>query len=117
MVKAAPVLWDKKVVENSETVKAIAINSGIANACTGKLGEEANEKFASIVGNALSVEKEKVLICSTGVIGKQLSTDPIEKGIDEACGGSRSGSIYGCRAYSLRTFRKACRDLDGRDKG
>ena len=27
--------------------------------------------------------------------------------IDEACGGSRSGSIYGCRAYSLRTYRKA----------
>ena len=84
MVKAAPVLWDKQVVENSDTVKAIAINSGIANACTGKLGEEANEKFANIVGNALNVEKEKVLICSTGVIGKQLSTDPIEKGIDEA---------------------------------
>ena len=30
-----------------------------------------------------------------------------EKGIDEACGSSRSGSIYGCRAYSLRTYRKA----------
>ena len=71
MVKAAPVLWDKQVVENSDTVKAIAINSGIANACTGKLGEEANEKFANIVGNALNVEKE-------------ISTDPIEKGIDEA---------------------------------
>ena len=84
MVKAAPVLWDKQVVENGDTVKAIAINSGIANACTGKLGEEANEKFANIVGNALNVKKEKVLICSTGVIGKQLSTDPIEKGIDEA---------------------------------
>ena len=84
MVKAAPVLWDKQVVEKGDTVKAIAINSGIANACTGKLGEEANEKFANIVGNALNVKKEKVLICSTGVIGKQLSTDPIEKGIDEA---------------------------------
>ena len=61
MVKAAPVLWDKQVVENSDTVKAIAINSGIANACTGKLGEEANEKFANIVGNALNVEKEKII--------------------------------------------------------
>ena len=45
MVKAAPVLWDKQVVENSDTVKAIAINSGIANACTGKLGNQANEKI------------------------------------------------------------------------
>ena len=50
VVKAAPVLWDKQVVEKGDTVKAIAINSGIANACTGKLGEEANEKFANIVG-------------------------------------------------------------------
>ena len=38
MVKAAPVLWDKKIVEGTQKVKAIAINSGIANACTGKLG-------------------------------------------------------------------------------
>ena len=84
MVKAAPVLWDKHIVENYETVKAIAINSGIANACTGELGNQANEKFASIVGDALEVDKEKVLICSTGVIGKQLPTEPIEKGIGDA---------------------------------
>ena len=84
MVKAAPVLWDKHIVENYETVKAIAINSGIANACTGELGNQANEKFASIVGDALEVDKEKVLICSTGVIGKQLLTEPIEKGIGDA---------------------------------
>ena len=48
-----------QVVEKGDTVKAIAINSGIANACTGKLGEEANEKFANIVGNALNVKKRK----------------------------------------------------------
>lgn len=83
VVKAAPVLWDKKIVENSDYVKAIAINSGIANACTGQLGEVANEKFASIVAAALNVEKENILICSTGVIGKQLSTKPIEEGIDQ----------------------------------
>jgi len=38
---------------------------------------------------------------------KQEEENENEKGIDEACGGSRSGSIYGCRAYSLRTYRKA----------
>lgn len=78
MVKAAPVLWDKQVVEKGDTVKAIAINSGIANACTGKLGEEANEKFANIVGNALNVKKKSFDLFNR-VIGKQLSTDPIEK--------------------------------------
>lgn len=83
VVKAAPVLWDRQIVENSDYVKAIAVNSGIANACTGQQGEAANEQFASIVAKALHVEKENVLICSTGVIGKQLSTAPIEAGIDQ----------------------------------
>ena len=83
VVKAAPVLWDRQIVENSDYVKAIAVNSGIANACTGQQGEAANEQFASIVAKALDVEKENVLICSTGVIGKQLSTAPIEAGIDQ----------------------------------
>lgn len=83
VVKAAPVLWDKNIVENSDYVKAIAINSGIANACTGQLGDQANEKFAEIVASSLDVKKENVLICSTGVIGKQLSTEPIAEGIDK----------------------------------
>ena len=68
MVKAAPVLWDKQIVENSDTVKAIAINSGIANACTGKLGEEANEKFANIVGNALNVEIFKSVVINPSIV-------------------------------------------------
>ena len=84
VVKAAPVLWDKSIVENFDTVKGIAINSGIANACTGTLGEKANEEFARIVGQALNVDKHKILICSTGVIGKQLPTQPIEDGIEDA---------------------------------
>lgn len=35
VVKAAPVMWDKKIVENSPAVHAVVVNSGIANACTG----------------------------------------------------------------------------------
>ena len=38
VVKAAPVLWDKEVVENSPYVQAVVVNAGIANACTGKQG-------------------------------------------------------------------------------
>ena len=84
VVKAAPVLWDKYIVENFETVKAIAVNSGVANACTGKLGERINLEFAKIVGQALNVDEKKVLICSTGFIGKQLPTQPIADGIEGA---------------------------------
>ncbi|WP_294579087.1 bifunctional glutamate N-acetyltransferase/amino-acid acetyltransferase ArgJ [uncultured Thomasclavelia sp.] len=81
VVKAAPVLWDKMIVENHETVKMIAINSGVANACTGDEGIKNNEEFASIVANNFGLKKEEVLICSTGVIGKQLPMEVIEAGI------------------------------------
>ena len=38
VVKAAPVVWDQYIVENCDSVKAIAVNSGVANACTGEVG-------------------------------------------------------------------------------
>ena len=84
VVKAAPVVWDQYIVENCDSVKAIAVNSGVANSCTGEVGEQINLEFAKIVGNALHVDEKKVLICSTGVIGKQLPTQPIADGIEGA---------------------------------
>lgn len=82
VVKAAPVLWDKKITEEYDHARVIAINSGIANACTGALGEELNEEFAATVAKSFDIKKEEVLICSTGVIGKQLPMEPIHQGID-----------------------------------
>ena len=81
VVKAAPVLWDKMVVENYDSARVIAINSGVANACTGDEGIYNNELFASKVADHFGVKKEEVLICSTGVIGKQLPMDKIIEGI------------------------------------
>ena len=81
LVKAAPVLWDKMVVENYDSARVIAINSGVANACTGDEGIYNNELFASKVADNFGVKKEEVLICSTGVIGKQLPMDKIIEGI------------------------------------
>lgn len=83
VVKAAPVLWDKMVVENYDSARVIAINSGVANACTGDEGIYNNELFASKVADNFGVKKEEVLICSTGVIGKQLPMDKIIEGIDK----------------------------------
>lgn len=81
IVKAAPVLWDQMIVEKYNSARVIAINSGVANACTGEEGAINNEKFATLVANDLKVKKEEVLICSTGVIGKQLPMEIISKGI------------------------------------
>ena len=81
VVKAAPVLWDKMIVENYDVAKVIAINSGVANACTGDEGIKCNEQFAKVVADSFGIEKEAVLICSTGVIGKQLPMDKVINGI------------------------------------
>lgn len=83
VVKAAPVLWDKKIVEESAFAQAVIVNSGIANACTGKEGMECCEKTAKAAAKALNVPADSVLIGSTGVIGKQIPVDRIEAGIEK----------------------------------
>lgn len=81
IVKAAPVLWDQRVVENADYVQAVVVNSGIANACTGREGMECCEKTAKAAAEALGVPSESVLIGSTGVIGKQIPVEKIQAGI------------------------------------
>lgn len=82
VVKAAPVLWDKKVVDGGKA-QAVVVNSGVANACTGDEGYEDAKKMASLTGAALNVDPDQVLVASTGVIGFKLPMDVIESGIDK----------------------------------
>ncbi|MDD2404967.1 MAG: bifunctional ornithine acetyltransferase/N-acetylglutamate synthase, partial [Sphaerochaetaceae bacterium] len=82
MVKAAPVLWDQQIVASNEPVKAIVINSGNANACTGKQGMLDAAKMAETTAKALNCQDTEVLVCSTGVIGVLLPMDKIVSGID-----------------------------------
>lgn len=81
VVKAAPVLWDKEVVESEWEAQAIVVNSGIANACTGKLGYEYCRETAGAAADALEISPQSVLICSTGVIGMQLSMEKMTEGV------------------------------------
>lgn len=80
VVKAAPVHWDMKNVGNK--IKGIVINSGNANACTGKQGLEDTENTAKKLAELTGAEAENVLVCSTGVIGVNLPMDIILKGVD-----------------------------------
>lgn len=82
IVKAAPVMWDKNLVETVGVAQAVVVNSGIANACTGAAGYEDAKKTAKLAGEALGVDEDKVLVASTGVIGFTLPMDIIESGID-----------------------------------
>ena len=82
IVKAAPVKWDRQVVYESEHAQAVICNSGIANACTGVQGMAYCEATAAKAAEVLGVQKDAVLVASTGVIGMQLKMDRIEAGID-----------------------------------
>lgn len=81
VVKAAPVKWDKKVVESNAKPQVIVINSGIANACTGDAGMECCKEVAKEAAKALETEMESVLIGSTGVIGMQLPVEKMKDGV------------------------------------
>ena len=81
VVKAACVKYDMDVVENSPYVQAVVVNSGIANACTGKQGYEYCGLTAKAAGECLNIPENAVLVGSTGVIGAQLPIDKITEGI------------------------------------
>lgn len=83
VVKAAPVLWDKKVVEEEKTAQAVVINSGVANACTGEEGYQDAKTMAKLTAQALNVNENQVLVASTGVIGFTLPMDVIASGVDK----------------------------------
>ncbi len=83
IVKAAPVVWDRDVVDNSPYVRAVVVNSGVANACTGKQGMDCCRAEAECLGKLLGIPRDSVLVASTGVIGMQLPLDRITAGIEK----------------------------------
>ena len=81
VVKAAPVKWDKNQVTNGVPARAVVINAGIANACTGEEGMGYCGQTAGAAAQALGIPAESVLVASTGVIGMQLPMDRITAGV------------------------------------
>jgi glutamate N-acetyltransferase/amino-acid N-acetyltransferase len=82
IVKASSILWDQNIINTSNGVKAIVVNSGNANACTGKIGTKHTEIMATELASCLGVNKNQVLVASTGVIGVPLPIDIIVTGIN-----------------------------------
>ncbi|MCC8068405.1 MAG: bifunctional glutamate N-acetyltransferase/amino-acid acetyltransferase ArgJ [Ruminococcus sp.] len=82
VVKASCVLWDKELNESGTDIHAVVVNSGVANACTGKQGYDYCMQTAQAVSKVLPVKYHEVLVASTGVIGMQLPIDKITNGVD-----------------------------------
>src|SRR5579871_6500666 len=84
-VKAAPVLVDMELLANNNThIRAVAVNTKCANACTGDQGIANAKQTARLAAEALGVGADEVFVMSTGVIGTQLPMDKIAHGIHAA---------------------------------
>jgi glutamate N-acetyltransferase/amino-acid N-acetyltransferase len=86
-VKAAPVLWSQRVL-STRRLRAVILNSGGANACTGPLGFQDTHATAEAVASALSdwgseTGAIEVAVCSTGLIGDRLPMDKVLTGVTE----------------------------------
>ncbi len=81
-VKAAPITVSQAhLTMNRGKAKAIIVNSGNANACTGNKGIEDALRTAQLVADQLGIARQQVLVASTGVIGKRLDMNSISKAI------------------------------------
>jgi len=83
-VKAAPVLWSEQVIKNQQ-LRAVILNSGGANACTGPDGFADTHHTAEAVAGVLGIGAIDVAVCSTGLIGERLPMDKLLPGVGTVC--------------------------------
>lgn len=101
-VVAAPVSWSKQVVKG-QIVRAVVLNSGGANACTGPQGFADTHATAELVGQLLDVSSGEVVVCSTGLIGELLPMTKIESGIRSIASELKSESLQECAQAIMTT--------------
>jgi glutamate N-acetyltransferase / amino-acid N-acetyltransferase len=85
-VQAAPVLWSRQVL-SSGALRAVVLNSGGANACTGPDGFQDTHRTAEHVAMLLGCGAGEVAVCSTGLIGERLPMQRLLDGVDKAAAG------------------------------
>ena len=101
-VVAAPVIWSRQVVKGN-VVRAVVLNSGGANACTGPQGFADTHKTAEKVGELLSVSSGEVVVCSTGLIGELLPMEKIVTGLEKIAPVLHADSLEECARAIMTT--------------
>jgi len=100
-VQAAPVTWTRQVVSGGR-VRAVVLNSGGANACTGAPGFQDTHATAERLAVAIDDSAGEIAVCSTGLIGERLPMDKLLPGVDAAVAvASRAGGLFA--ADAIRT--------------
>lgn len=100
-VQAAPVLWSRQVLKAGE-LRAVVLNSGGANACTGSDGFADTHRTAEHAAALLGVGAAEIAVCSTGLIGERLPMGRLTAGVAKAVAGL-SAAGGGDAAEAIRT--------------
>jgi glutamate N-acetyltransferase/amino-acid N-acetyltransferase len=115
-VAAAPVKIDKKHLKASGGLaRAILVNAGVANACTGKEGKDNALACVARLAEKIDAPENQIFVASTGVIGRQLPMDRMEKGIDAAfakLGKAKAGAFSKAIMTTDLKPKTASADLD-----
>lgn len=82
-IKAAPVLLSEKLINRQKGFRIIVANSGNANACTGEKGLKDAKSICKEAGKAFNVNENKILIASTGIIGRFIPVEKIAVGVNK----------------------------------
>ena len=123
--RAAPVLWDQEILAESHGASpdgrplAIIVNSGNANAFTGRAGEESVRAVAAAVASAVGTDERAVYQASTGVIGERLPHGKIEAVLDDLAASLSPDAWHEAAAAIMTTdtfpkLASAMAELDGK---
>ena len=108
LVKGAPLIVTKKHIENG-VAQAVICNSGNANTCNAN-GVEIAEKMSELIASELKINKDDIVVASTGVIGQPLNIEPIKNGIPSLVKGlSSDGSLSA--AHGIMTTDVAVKEV------
>jgi glutamate N-acetyltransferase / amino-acid N-acetyltransferase len=109
-VKAAPVRWTQQVVQGGR-VRAVVLNSGGANACTGPAGFQDTHQTAERLARAICASAADIAVCSTGLIGERLPMDKLLPGVDAAAAAADAdgGAAAAEAIRTTDTVAKTCR--------
>ncbi|NWJ72147.1 bifunctional glutamate N-acetyltransferase/amino-acid acetyltransferase ArgJ [Pseudonocardia sp. ICBG1122] len=114
-VKAAPVLWSQEVLTTG-SLRAVVLNSGGANACTGAEGFQVAHATAEQVAEVVGCGAIDVAVCSTGLIGEQLPRETVLAGVRSAAAelasGPEAGSAVAAAIMTTDTVPKECAVTD-----
>jgi glutamate N-acetyltransferase/amino-acid N-acetyltransferase len=114
-IKAAPVLWTEQVLQGG-ALRAVVLNSGGANACTGPAGFADTHRTAEHAAAALGCGAGEVAVCSTGLIGERLPMDRLLSGVDKAVA-ALSGTGGDDAAEAIRTTDTRAKQAIAQEQG